>query len=351
VEPGNTPNQYRPFRYLYLLLIILVVISIALIPFLFYLPGKFRLVIFSGEFFLLGVLFSLLILVLITPFKNLLQFPSTSLSHLEELTSSLAQTHREVVRLNRELEKELIAKNEKLKKIRQEMLSLQMQVVEHEKLASLAKMASGVVHEIKTPLSVMKTSTYLLRKFLKEDKTQEQIELIEKEIARIDEIATSLMDYARSAKEVPLTWVKVLPILEDILGELQFTGKLGNIEVRKTFPPLFPPVYAHEGRLREVFLNLINNAVESMKAGKNILTLEGRVNGEEAHILVRDTGVGIPSEDLKNLFDPFFTTKGKGTGLGLAISYAFIKGFGGDIRVKSRAGEGTTFEIVLKAKT
>ena len=80
------------------------------------------------------------------------------------------------------------------------------------------------------------------------------------------------------------------------------------------------------------------------------LILEGRIEEEKAHLLVKDTGTGIEPEDLKNLFDPFFSTKGKGTGLGLAISYAFVKRFGGDIRVKSLPGKGTSLELILKAK-
>lgn len=342
-QPGN-----KSVRYLHLLLLILVILSVALIPFLFYLPGSMRVIILCGEFFLLGSLFTLVVFVLIAPFRHSLQFPPAS-SYLEELTSSLAQAQREVVRLNRALEKELSAKNEKLKKIQEEMFSLQMQVVEQEKLASLAKMASGVVHEIKTPLSVMRTSTYLLKKFSKGEKVKEQVELIEGEISRIDEIATSLMDYSRSARDVPLTWVNVPSLLQEIIKELQFTGKLQNIEVINNLPSSFPPVYAHAGRLREVLINIINNAVESMESGGK-LTLEGKTEKEEAHLLLKDTGAGIPPEDLKNLFDPFFSTKGKGTGLGLAISYAFVKRFGGDIRVKSIPGKGTTMELILKAK-
>jgi len=348
VEQKGSQPRNKSIRYLHLLLLILVILSVALIPFLFYLPGSMRVIVLCGEFFLLGSLFTLIVFVIIAPFRHFLQ-PLSSSSHMEKLTSSLAQAQREVVRLNRELEKELNTKNEKLKKIQEEMFSLQMQVVEQEKLASLAKMASGVVHEIKTPLSVMRTSTYLLKKFSREKRIKEQIELIEGEISRIDEIATSLMDYARSARDVPLTWVDISSLLQEVIKELQFTGKLQKIEVINNLPSSFPPVYAHAGRLREVLINIINNAVESMESGGK-LTLEGKTEEEEAHLLVEDTGVGIPAEDLKNLFDPFFSTKGKGTGLGLAISYAFVKRFGGDIRIKSIPGKGTALELILKAK-
>jgi len=348
VEQKSNPAKHKSIRYLHLLLLILIIFSVALLPFLFYLPGNMRVIILCGEFFLLGSLFTLIVFVLIAPFRHSLQAPYSS-SHLEALTSSLAQAQREVVRLNRELEKELSVKKEKIKRIQGEMLSLQMQVVEQEKLASLAKMASGVVHEIKTPLSVMRTSTYLLKKFSRDEKIKEQVELIESEISRIDEIATSLMDYSRSARDVPLTWVDVAPLLQDIIKELQFTGKLQNIELVNNLPSSFPPVHAHAGRLREVLINIINNAVESMENGGKLI-LEGRIEEEKAHLMVKDTGTGIAAEDLKNLFDPFFSTKGKGTGLGLAISYAFVKRFGGDIRVKSLPGKGTSLELILKAK-
>ncbi len=339
----------KNLRYLYLSLIIVLIISVSLIPFLFKLPYNFRLIIFSTEFFLLGTFLSLTIFLLFIPFSTITHTSNLSASHLEELTSSLAKNQKELVKLNQKLEKKLLSKDEKLRETQKEMLSLEVQVIEQEKLASLAKMASGVVHEIKTPLSVMKTSTYLLRNFTDKEKIKGQIDIIEKEIVRINEIATSLMEYARSTKEVPLGWIDISALLKDIIEELEFTGKLENIEVKNSILSSFPPVFAHKDRLKEVLLNLINNAIESMEEG-GILYLEGQIENEKAHIFIKDTGKGIPEEDIKNIFDPFFTTKGGGTGLGLAISYAFIKRFGGDIQVQSKVGEGTTFDIILKTK-
>ena len=241
-------------------------------------------------------------------------------------------------------------KEEELRKLRKNLLSLNLELIEREKLASLAKMASGVVHEIKTPLSVILTSLYLLKKkklFLPE--AEKQIKIIEEEIAKINEMSDSLLKLAKSSAEVPLHWVNIKDAIKEIAEELRLSGKLENVEVKNLLPDDFPPIFANLSSLREIFQNLFLNAVEAME-GKGEICVYGKKSGEKVHVYIKDNGPGISKLDLPKIFDPFFTTKPGGTGLGLAVTYALVKGCKGDIRVESEEGKGTTFELIFSAK-
>ena len=251
--------------------------------------------------------------------------------------------------MNRRLLKELEKKEEELKKLRERVLSLNLELIEREKLASLAKMASGVVHEIKTPLSVILTSLYILKKKLGVKGDMEEIRVVEKEVARINEISESLMKLARSSREVSLYWMDSLKVLDEVIEELTRSGYLGEVQLEKKFPSYFPRIFGNENSLREIFLNLLLNGIEAME-GKGKIEIEGKLKDGKALFLIKDTGKGISPEDLPHIFEPFFTRKKKGTGLGLAVTYALVKGMKGDIRVKSKEGEGTVFELEFPAQ-
>ena len=150
-----------------------------------------------------------------------------------------------------------------------------------------------------------------------------------------------------------LVVLDVHSIMDSVLyishGELKHTARL-----EKRYAPNLPLILGNEGRLGQVFLNLIVNAVHAMRPGTpvdNTLRVQTSLDGGLVRIDISDTGHGIPPEAMPHIFDPFFTTKpaGMGTGLGLSISHSIIQRMGGEIRVESRVGQGTTFSLLLPA--
>jgi signal transduction histidine kinase len=131
--------------------------------------------------------------------------------------------------------------------------------------------------------------------------------------------------------------------------------KINRIRVEKKLDPNLPDLVGSEDQLQQVFVNLISNAAEAMEiTGGGVLSIETRHSSRDDKIVVRfkDTGAGIPGENLPKLFEPFFTTKkkGKGVGLGLSVAYGIIEEHGGSIHVESEVGKGTTFEVELPLK-
>jgi len=208
-----------------------------------------------------------------------------------------------------------------------------------------------MAHEIKNPLSSMKVLTQLLpQKFDDQEFRRKFIEIMPREIGRIDRIVESLLGFARAT--VPkFEPVNISDIIDETLDYFDEKIKDSGIKVSKEYATL-PRVQADVQQLSQVFSNLILNAVQAMPDGGQIevSTSPKRKAGEVVEeILVEftDTGHGITPENLKKLFDPFFTTKHGGTGLGLTIAHSIVDGHRGTIEVKSKIGKGTSFYITL----
>ena len=148
-----------------------------------------------------------------------------------------------------------------------------------------------------------------------------------------------------------ITDVDINKIMDDVVGMRESEAALNNIQFHKEYQTELPLVYSEPSLLRQVFLNLINNAVDAIKKGGTITVKTGLCPDKYSCVVVSigDTGMGIPQENLGKIFDPFFTTKppGKGTGLGLSICHGIIKKLGGDITVASQVGRGTTFTVKI----
>ncbi|MBW2635090.1 MAG: HAMP domain-containing histidine kinase, partial [Deltaproteobacteria bacterium] len=138
-------------------------------------------------------------------------------------------------------------------------------------------------------------------------------------------------------------------LLEEIVYLSSQRAKYGNTEVRTQLEKNLPSVFASETEIQQVFMNLINNAIDAMEKTGGIITLTSKRVGDDILVTVADNGPGIADANLSRIFDPFYTTKpvGKGTGLGLSICYGIIKKIGGDIKVSSIKGQGSTFEIQI----
>ncbi|HSR11559.1 MAG TPA: [Fe-Fe] hydrogenase large subunit C-terminal domain-containing protein, partial [Thermodesulfobacteriota bacterium] len=221
----------------------------------------------------------------------------------------------------------------------QELQETQQQLIQSEKMASVGQLAAGVAHEINNPLgTILLYSHMILEKLEKQDTRREELETIAKEANRCRDIVRGLLDFARQRK-LQVENVDVNKILRETLSLAAGQPAFRGVAIEQSLDPRLPFTGGDPVQLKEVFLNILSNAGDAMAEGGKLTVTsryqEGAVNGIE--VMIRDTGQGIPPENLDKIFMPFFTTKkiGQGTGLGLAIAYGIVKMHRGAIDVKS----------------
>jgi two-component system NtrC family sensor kinase len=229
-----------------------------------------------------------------------------------------------------------------------------MKLVRSVKLASLGQLSAGIAHEINNPLTAVLSYSSLLLDKAQKPKEKQWLNIIVDETKRCRNIVAGLLDFARqSAPEKVDTQVN--DVVERAISLVETKESFHNIHIIKNLDPDLPEVKIDRGQIYQVLTNLIINAGDAM-SGKGTLTVESHIYtieskvAESRHfveISISDTGCGIPEQNMERLFDPFFTTKGPtvGTGLGLSICFGIIKRHGGNITVKSKVNEGSTFII------
>ncbi len=232
-------------------------------------------------------------------------------------------------------------------------------MVHESKMAAVGKLAAGVAHEINNPLAVIGEEAGWMKDLLKEEDVansanfqefQEAIKKIEYHADRVKKVTHRLLGFARRMEPTEEK-VMVNQVLEECVGFLENEARYRNINIQKEMAPDLPTIASDSSQLQQVFLNILNNAIDAM--GKDgTITLKTAHQADQVVIKISDTGPGMSQETIEKIFDPFFTTKevGKGTGLGLSISYSIIEKLGGTIYVESKLGKGTTFTIKLPVK-
>jgi signal transduction histidine kinase len=231
----------------------------------------------------------------------------------------------------------------------------QAQLIQSAKLAAVGELAAGVAHEINNPLTSIIGFTRLLLEDLPPDhQMYADLETIDREAARARQIVRGLLDFARAGDPV-LAPVDLNALVEETVMLVYTRSVQAKVSLAKDLLPL-PQVMLDANQIKQVLVNLLNNAVQAMPDDGQ-LTVATRLTECEiddihcpmAAVYVSDSGVGIPPENLERIFDPFFTTKevGQGTGLGLSVSYSIIKKHNGKIEVESAPGVGSTFTILL----
>jgi len=233
---------------------------------------------------------------------------------------------------------------------------------ERDRLAALGQMAAGLAHEIRNPLGAIKGAAQLLQPSAAgssgvDPASKEFLSIIVEEVNRLNKIVSQFLDYARPyrGEQEPL---EVNDVVRKTLQLLTKEAEGKGMEVVPSLVDGLPPVRADAEQLVQVFLNLSLNALQAMPDGGRLFvsTAIRRATRRGAaaaflEVRFRDTGVGIPPGDLRNLFIPFFTTKEKGTGLGLPISQRIIENHGGTIEVRSQPGIGATFTVLLPVES
>ncbi len=259
------------------------------------------------------------------------------LQRLEENKKELEHTIRSLEDANRSLNK------------------VQKELVHSEKMASVGRLASGVAHEIGNPLGIILGYLEILKSGqVEESEKDDLLERMEKELSRIKAIISRLLDFARPGKsEIVATDINEIISETCFLVNHQCSRK--NIALIRNLRAQNNIVCSDPNQLKQVFLNLVFNAIDSIGSGGEIQLVTYNIEKEKSAgktrivIEIKDTGRGIPKENLDKIFDPFFTTKdpGKGTGLGLSVSASILKSMEADISVESEEGKGTTVRIVL----
>ncbi len=233
------------------------------------------------------------------------------------------------------------------------------QLLHASKLASLGEMATGVAHEINNPLAIIVATAGLIKDMLNPefnsnwtaDQILPEIKTIEDAAFRAKKITQQLLNYGYKTP-TQMVPTNINTILEEVLGGLKERSLgLSDIIVKREFDTALPTVPADPDQIRQVFLNLINNAGDAIH-GPGQITVTTRQDEFSVRISVTDTGKGMSSELIKKIFDPFFTTKdvGKGTGLGLSVSVSIVESMGGTIEVQSLPGAGSAFTVTLPKK-
>ncbi|NOY60366.1 MAG: PAS domain S-box protein [Calditrichaeota bacterium] len=225
--------------------------------------------------------------------------------------------------------------------------SLEEKVARSERLASLGRMAAGIAHEIRNPLSSIKGfAQYFRNKFDAKSEDANYAEVMIKEVDRLNRVIQDLLNFARP-QEPDFQPTDILKIVKHSLKLIESDVQAKNVQIIKNFDKNLPLIAADGDLITQALLNIFINAMEAMDEKKNKLSIAVKSLGSSIEIDISDTGKGIARENLSHIFDPFFTSKKNGTGLGLAIVYRIIENHHGEIGVMSESGKGTTFKIAL----
>jgi two-component system NtrC family sensor kinase len=275
------------------------------------------------------------------------------------MIESLKKSQDEIEDYNRTLEEKIIKRTRELEEA-------QAQLIQSEKLAAIGQLAAGVAHELNNPLGgILGYAQFTLEKMEKKDPqaiNERDMELykrylrdIEAQSRRCKAIVQNLLKFSRtSSQSAEFVETDINDIIRDTLTFVEHQLMINRIGLKQNLSKSLPKIKGNPGQLQQVFTNIIINAMHASVPGSEI-TITTRLSpplGEfhgAVEIAIIDHGNGISEENMKKIFEPFFTTKeiGKGTGLGLSVSYGIVKEHGGEIKVKSRLGEGAIFTVII----
>ncbi len=260
-----------------------------------------------------------------------------------------------------------------LERVNVELLTAQEELLRSSTLAAVGRLAAGIAHEIGNPLGALRGYIDILGNGKCDSgEAKDFIERASKEVSRIDAIVKEFLEVARPSKKAPVP-VNISSLLRETVEALSIMDEMKEIELKIAADKAVPEVMADEGKLRQVFSNLLINAAHALDGStKRYIEVAAYVEKRPSPLMARrrrddaalaapdrefvcvsftDSGNGICEEDAARIFEPFFTTKevGRGTGLGLFVSDSIIKAYGGEITLKSAPGEGSVFTVALPA--
>jgi len=240
------------------------------------------------------------------------------------------------------------------KKVKELKSDLQ-KLVQEDRMISLGKLAASCAHEINNPIQGLLTFSHLMQEILAEgnpssedlEQFKKHLALMSKELERCGNIVSGLLSFSREST-IEYKNIDLNEILEEVINLTCHKMKLRNVDLIARLSPGLLMIRGNDSQLQQCFLNLIFNAIAAMPEGGQLHVLSKHDKAKKnVCVEIRDTGYGIPEENLDHIFDPFFTTKeaGEATGLGLSIVYGVTKNHGGNIKVNTKVGEGTSFVL------
>jgi two-component system NtrC family sensor kinase len=219
----------------------------------------------------------------------------------------------------------------------------------NEKLAELGRLSVGIIHELNTPLSVIVSAAQLvLREEDLSEFTREMVERIGEEAERLSVMTKGVLSFSRRAAE-PSSETDVNRVVADVAELLRYEARKRSVEVLEELDYRIPALVGDPTRFRQIFVNLMMNAVQAMEGGGRLTVTTAKGGDGAIHVWVADTGPGIPPHLAEAVFEPFVTTKkpGEGTGLGLYITRALVESMGGTITLSPAPGRGASFHLVF----
>ncbi|MBM4347270.1 MAG: HAMP domain-containing protein [Deltaproteobacteria bacterium] len=325
-------------------------------------------------------------------FNQTIEVPSTN--EIGQLVMSFNRMTEQLKEKQKNIEMHL----ESLELANKKLKQAQEELIRTEKLASIGRFAAGVAHEVGNPLgSILGYTSIMAREETTREEAHDYLKRIEKEIERINRIVKELLNFARPSRQ-DIQEVEINKVIKDTLSLLSYQKGFKNIETHLSLQPDLPMIKGNESLLSQIFINIILNAIDAMPDGgalgiETVNFVVGSREGDELEspylsrrkddpldtnyshlrspnpfsviftkfnrgdrlikVKITDTGIGIKKEDMEKIFDPFFTTKDpdKGTGLGLSISLRIIESLGGEVKVRSEEGKGSTFEVYFPVAT
>jgi PAS domain S-box-containing protein len=222
-----------------------------------------------------------------------------------------------------------------------------METIESEKLKAISLLAAGVAHEIGNPLNSLNIHLQLLERALTQDRDEamELLEIAKEEVARLDQVTAQFLQAVRSTKPTMME-CDIKPLVVETLKLMKTEIEERDIDLKCIWPEHMPTVNGDPTQLKQAFLNLIKNALQATPNGGEI-KIASSYDNENVSLSFKDSGLGIPKEDIGKLLTPYFTTKKQGTGLGLMVVERIVREHGGQIMIDSEEGQGANFTLLF----
>ena len=277
------------------------------------------------------------------------------ISKFIHISRDITESKKKEEEITRRLEQMVEDRTREVKETHEKLLH-------QDKMSSLGKLSASVVHEINNPIAGILNLIMLMQRIMGEDtlgqkeieQFQHYLSLMETETRRTSRIVSNLLAFSRQSKMEPKR-LNLNRLIEQTLFLNSNLLKMDGVKVETKLAADLPDLRGSEDQLQQVFMNLVSNASEAMAADGGVLSIETKhlLREDRLQVNFKDTGCGIPEENIAKLFEPFFTTKkkGKGVGLGLSVAYGIIQEHEGSIYVKSKVGHGTTFQVKLPLKS
>ena len=285
------------------------------------------------------------------------------LEMLEKMNEELKAAQLELVQSKKELEDYSKRLEQKVEERTKQLKLMQAQLVQSAKMSTIGQLGSAVAHELNNPLGgILGYVQFILQKLSRPDVVpkdfkayKQYIEYIEKEAKRCKSIVENLLSFSRKPLVAPES-VDIKQLIENTLSIIRHQLELQNIKLTTNYEPELPSISGNVNQLQQVLTNIIINAQHAMpKGGKLNIRVSIKMEDGKKHLKIsfKDSGCGIPKENLEKVFEPFFTTKEdwQSVGLGLSICYQIIKEHKGTITAESKVGKETTFTITLPASS